>query len=200
MSEVAAPSRRARFGWRLRLLLVLAVAVTAFAVRGIVETLHYSSVSTKGTNATGLGFFKPKSTKPVAFSLPVLTAGAGASKTDMSELIGKPVVLNFWASDCSVCKTETPAFESVAKTIGNRVTFVGVDSADERGPALAFLHQYGAAYLQLFDPGALVASGYGIDALPVTVFISPEGKVLGENVGALSAASLRHYLSTLFGA
>jgi thiol-disulfide isomerase/thioredoxin len=136
----------------------------------------------------------------VSFSLPELTAAAGSAKTDMSELVGKPVVLNFWASDCSVCKTETPAFVSVARSVGSRVTFVGVDSADERGPALAFLHKYGAVYLQLFDPGALVASGYGISALPVTVFISSSGKVVGENVGALSALSLRHYLSTLLGA
>jgi len=198
MSEVAAPPQRARFGWRLRLLVVLALAVTAFAVLGIVQTLHYSSVTTKVPDSTGPGFFKPQSSKPVAFSLPELTAARGAT-TAMSQLVGEPVVLNFWASDCSVCKTETPAFEGVAKSIGSRVKFVGIDSADERGSALAFVHKYGSAYLQLFDPLAVAATGYGIVALPVTVFISPEGKVVGENVGALSAAGLRHYLSTLFG-
>jgi thiol-disulfide isomerase/thioredoxin len=198
MSGAAVPSGRVRFGWRFRLLVVLAVAITAFAVLGIVQTLHYSSAKT-GVSQDQLGFFKPKSATPVAFSLPQLTAASKASETTLSELVGKPVVLNLWASYCTVCKSETPALTAVARSIGDRVTFVGIDSADERGPALAFEHKYPTVYPQLFDPGAIVADGYGVPGLPVTVFISAAGKVVGENVGALTVASLRHDLSTLFG-
>jgi thioredoxin-like negative regulator of GroEL len=98
-----------------------------------------------------------------------------------------------------VCKQETPAIESVAKALGGRVRFVGIDTLDERGAARAFLHKYGDSYLQLFDATGVVATGYGIPGLPVTVFVTAAGKVVGENIGALTTTSLRHYLSLLFG-
>jgi thiol-disulfide isomerase/thioredoxin len=176
-------------------MIVLAVVLTGVAVFAIVQALQYSSAP---TTPSGIGEFTPKNATPVAFSLPPLTASGHGTKTTMSELVGTPVVLNMWSSTCVVCKSESPAIESVEKTLGGRVKFIGVDSADERGAALGFLHKYGVTYPQLFDPTAVVATGYGIPGLPVTVFISAAGKVVGENVGALSVTTLRHYLSVLF--
>lgn len=200
MSEVATAKRRAPFPWRLRVLIVAAVLVTGLTVYGAVQAVHYSSPSSSktGTMMTNTGFFAPRSTKPVAFSLSPLVADDTSKKTTLSELLGKPIVLNMWSSTCSVCTSETPAIESVARTLGGEVTFVGVDSADERGAALAFVHKYGVTYPQLFDPTAVVATGYGIPGLPVTVFVTAGGSVVGENIGALTASSLRHYLSVLF--
>jgi thiol-disulfide isomerase/thioredoxin len=176
-------------------MIVLAVVLTGLVVFAVVKALHYSSAP---TTPSGIGEFTPKNTAPVAFSLQPLTASGHGPKTTMSSLVGTPLVLNMWSSTCVVCKSESPAIESVAKTLGGRVRFIGVDSADERGAALAFLHKYGVTYPQLFDPTAVVATGYGIPGLPVTVFISAAGKVVGENVGALSVTTLRHYLSVLF--
>ncbi len=89
--------------------------------------------------------------------------------------------------------------ESIAKRAGRSVRFVGVDSLDQRGTALAFLHRYGVSYLQLFDSAGRVGSGYGIPGFPVTVFVSGQGKVVGEYLGGLSTKTLSHYLGTLFG-
>lgn len=200
MSDVAAAAHRARFPWRLRLLVVVAVLVSGFTVFAVIETLHFSSTAnTQAMDQGGsVGFFTPKSTKPVPFSLPELAGAGKRSYTSQADLLGKPVVLNLWASSCTVCRSEMPAIESVARTLGGRVRFVGVDSADERGAARAFVRRYGVTYTQLFDPKAVVATGYGIPGLPVTVFVTPAGKVVGENIGALSATSLRHYLGVLF--
>jgi len=181
------------------LLIVLAVLVTGVTVFGAVQAIHYSTPSSK-TGTTSMqqaGFFVPRSTKPVPFSLSSLS-GTGP-KTALSQLLGEPLVLNMWSSTCAVCQTETPAIESVSRGLKGRVTFVGIDSADERGPAMGFVRRYGVTYRQLFDPTAAVVTGYGISALPVTVFVTAGGKVVGENLGALSTASLRHYLSLLFG-
>jgi hypothetical protein len=96
--------------------------------------------------------------------------------------------------------TETPAFETVARALGGQVTFLGIDTLDTSLHAgLAFAHKYSVTYRQLYDPNGIVATGYGVPGLPVTVFVSAGGKVVGENIGALSAASLRHYLALLFG-
>jgi cytochrome c biogenesis protein CcmG/thiol:disulfide interchange protein DsbE len=199
MTEVAEPASRDRFGWRLRLLVVIAVLVTGFTVLGIVETLRYSSAR-PAVAGTSVGFFTPKSATPIPFSLPPLTASGQGQKTNLSQLLGKPLVLNMWASTCTVCRTETPAFERVARSLGAHVSFVGIDTLDESlGAGLAFAKRYNVTYEQLYDPRGVVATGYDVVGLPVTVFVSADGKVVGENVGALSDATLRHYVALLFG-
>jgi cytochrome c biogenesis protein CcmG, thiol:disulfide interchange protein DsbE len=136
--------------------------------------------------------------KPIPFSLPVL-AGGSRREVSMSSLIGKPAVLNLWAHTCSVCTTETPGVEAVDQRVGGQVEFVGIHTLDSRAPALAFLHRFHVNYLQLFDVKGTVASSYGVPGLPVTLFVSASGTVVGENVGALNQTTLTHYLAKLFG-
>lgn len=184
--------------------LVLALALSVVVVVALVEALHQSTPPVRAAmTQTPAGFYKPSRTMPVAFSLPVLQAAAsspaGTGQVTMASLRGEPVVLNMWSSSCTVCKSETPAMESVARRVRGAVKFVGVDTLDQRGAGLGFLHRYQVSYLQLFDPAEHVGSGYGIPGLPVTVFVSAHGKVVGEYLGALSTKSLAHYLATLFG-
>jgi cytochrome c biogenesis protein CcmG, thiol:disulfide interchange protein DsbE len=186
------------FPKRAYLLAAVATVATAVVIAVIVQTLHSSAAVSTGAGVdSGLGFLS-KDMKPVPFSLPVL-AGDRGRDVSMSSLIGKPVVLNLWAHTCSVCTTETPAVEAVARRVGSQVEFVGIDTLDTRGAALAFLHRYDVSYLQLFDSNGTVANSYGVPGLPVTFFISASGTVLGENVGALTQATLTHYLAKLFG-
>lgn len=204
MSDSVAPSPSSRLAWHLRLLLVAALVVTGLAIVGVIETVHYSSAANRKASAVGasVGFFRPKSTKAVPFLLPLLAGGArGARARQVSQasLLGEPLVVNMWASTCTVCRTETPAIEAVSRRLGSRVRFVGIDTADLRGAGLAFVHRYGVTYPQLFDPKAVVATGYGIPGLPVTVFLSARGRVVGEDIGALTVSTLNHYLGVLFG-
>lgn len=189
---------------RLRWLVPVAVALLVFVVVAGIEALHQSDKLSGSTTIQTAGFYKPSSTKPVTFSLPALQLATPGPSGDvhsvtMASLRGEPVVLNMWSSFCSVCKEETPAMEAVARRAGDSVRFVGVDTADQRPTALAFLKHYHVTFLQLFDQSERVGSGYGIPGLPVTVFISAHGKVVGEYLGALGTKTLRHYLSTLFG-
>lgn len=189
---------------RLRWLVPLAVVLLVLVIVAGVEATHQTDQMTGSTQVQSAGFSSPTSTRPVAFSLPVLqTAATGPSgnghSVTMASILGEPLVLNMWSSSCSVCKQETPAIESVARHAGSAVRFVGVDTLDQRTTALAFLHRYHVSYLQLFDSSEKVGSGYGIPGLPVTVFVSAHGKVVGEYLGALSGKTLRHYVHTLFG-
>lgn len=200
MQEDTEPANRPRFGWRLRLLVVVAVVVTGATVVGIIETMHYSSATQAESPDTSPGFFVPKSTTPVPFSLAPLTATGSGPPTSLSDVLGKPLVLNLWASTCTVCTTETPAFASVARVLGARVTFLGIDTLDTSLQAgLAFDKKYRVTYRQLYDPNAVVATGYGVPGLPVTVFVAADGRVVGENIGALTRTSLQHYVKLLFG-
>lgn len=197
-------ARRAVLGRRLRWLVPLAIALLAFLVFAVVEAMHSSSGLSGTSTVQSAGFYVPTRTTPAPFSLPVLqpaTSGQPAAGTTvtMSSLVGKPVVLNMWSTSCTVCKHETPAVESVASQVGGAVRFVGVDTVDQQPAALDFLHRYQVTYLQLSDPTEHVGSQYAIPGLPVTVFVSAHGKVVGEYLGALTTKTLTHYLTTLFG-
>jgi thiol-disulfide isomerase/thioredoxin len=186
----------------LKWLLPLALVLTAALGVSLVRALQYSanpSRSSKLPMVPAVGFFMPSRTTPVPFSLPVLEGSGRARQVTMSSLVGKPLIINMWSSSCTVCMSETPAIEAVARKAGRQVEFVGIDTLDEKGAAMAFLRRYHVTYPQLFDPEEKVGTGYKIPGLPVTVFVSAGGKVVGENLGALDEKSLAHYLRVLFG-
>lgn len=147
-------------------------------------------------NKDGIGFVKfDHPARPV--SLPDLRGGG---TFDLSSLAGKPIVMNFWSSTCDPCKKETPAMASVARSVGDKVRFVGIDTVDSRAKAIAFVSKYKVPYQIAFDPNGTTADQYGVPGLPVTFFLSPSATtVIGENIGALSEAKLRSILRRLYG-
>src|SRR5439155_20162645 len=65
----------------------------------------------------------------------------GGSTVRLSDMRGRPVVLNFWASWCVPCRQEAPALTAAARSLGSRVAFLGVDFSDSLEAARAFLAQ-----------------------------------------------------------
>jgi cytochrome c biogenesis protein CcmG, thiol:disulfide interchange protein DsbE len=177
----------------IALVVVGAVVLSTATVLG----LHWASATPRASSANqGLGFTKLDLQAPNV----VLPSLGGKGKVDLTRLAGKPMVLNFWASTCEVCKSETPALASVASALGGKVTFVGIDSVDRRSAAIAFAARYGVRYPIGFDPKGTAATRYGVIALPVTFFLSPSAKtIVGENVGALNRSTLRRILHSLYG-
>ncbi len=181
---------------RLWLMVALGVLITAVAVVSLIKALGVSQGGYSLGQEAEVGFFVPHRTSPVPFHLRHL---AGAGTASLASLEGKPLVVNLWGTFCTICQQETPAISSVAARTKGRVTFVGIDSNEPASAGAPFVRRYHVGYLELSDPTALVARDYGLNGLPVTFFISPGGKLVGENFGALSEASLEHDLKRLFG-
>lgn len=187
---------------RLRWTAPVAFVVTVVLVFALVVAVHATETAKGPVTIQSGAFVKPASAKSPNFSLPVLQPPAGQPTSQapvtLRSLVGHPVVLNMWSSSCTVCKAETPAIEAVAAR-EHAVSFVGVDTIDQKAAALDFLRKFHVSYLQLSDPNEVVGSGYAIPGLPVSVFISARGKVVGEYLGALTVKTLTHYLASLFG-
>ena len=132
-----------------------------------------------------------------AFSLPALEGGGPVS---LSAFRGKPVIVNFFASWCPDCQAELGAVARVARATSGRLTVVGVDS-NETSPATArrLLAAADATYPVAVDSQAKVASGYLVQALPVTYFLNASGQVVGATLGPQSVASLEHWVARLEG-
>lgn len=186
---------------RLRPVVILLVAVILGSLTGIaiIKALNVSinagPLPVKLT--TNQGGFSPldKSTSP-SWSLPSLVDPT--QQISLSKFLGRPVILNFWASWCVPCQEEMPVLAGVSKQMGARVEFIGVNTADQRGLAQSFLSKTGVTYPIAFDPVSKVGSQYGVYGLPVTIFISSSGKLLGREVGGLSTKSLELLIHKLF--
>ncbi len=129
------------------------------------------------------------------FALPELTDPSAT--LSLAQLKGRPVLVNFWASWCVPCRKEMPVLEATYRRVGDRVAFLGVDTNDTRAAALSFLRQTGVTYPSAYDPHGTAATAYGLFGLPTTVLVSPEGRILERNVGALSSGSLAQGIALL---
>jgi cytochrome c biogenesis protein CcmG, thiol:disulfide interchange protein DsbE len=176
----------------------LTVAVAAALVLAAGAAV-FASVSSSGGNTGSQPLVDRTYTPAPAFALPgLLTPRRTVSLVDFR---GKPLVLNFWASWCFPCQTEMPLLESASRAAHGSVQFVGIDTDDSRSAAVSFLRQHHVSYLSLYlaDGSGTVGTAYGLIGLPITVFVSADGTMLGRHVGQLQAATLRAALKTAFG-
>jgi cytochrome c biogenesis protein CcmG, thiol:disulfide interchange protein DsbE len=201
MTEPGAPGapgagrRRPRSPIVAVVLVIVAAAVLSTGTLLVARWVLGPHARAAGSEPSGLGFVRlDHQARPV--SLPSLR---GSGKIELTALAGKPIVMNFWRSTCDPCKQESPALASVARKLGGKVRFVGIDTIDNRAKAIAFVTRYKVSYPVAFDPNGTAANEYGVPGLPVTLFLSPSGKtVVGENIGALTAGKLRRILHQLY--
>ena len=137
------------------------------------------------------------STPPTATRIPVRTQssartvdrGSGEPAADfelrlfggdllrMSDLEGKVVVLNFWASWCPPCRAEMPDFEEMWEEMrDDGVVFVGVAVSDSPQDARAFVEATGVTYPTGVDASGSIARDYRVVSLPTTFLIDREGR------------------------
>lgn len=117
-------------------------------------------------------------------------AGTSDDDTDLAAVAdGRPMVLNLWASWCVPCLEEMPAFDQVHRARGGEIAIVGVTD-DRLDAAAKMAERTGATYPLLIDPDRRLARDLKAAGLPLTVFVSPDGEILGRHQGPLDAAGL----------
>jgi thiol-disulfide isomerase/thioredoxin len=113
----------------------------------------------------------------------------------LSDLRGKPVILNFWASWCGPCQSEMPDFQKAYETYGDDVHFMIVNVTDGSREtvetARAYVDGQGYTFPIYFDTTLEAAILYGASAIPLSVFMDAEGRYVAHASGALSAATLQ---------
>jgi cytochrome c biogenesis protein CcmG/thiol:disulfide interchange protein DsbE len=92
---------------------------------------------------------------------------------------GKLLVLNFWASWCPPCVTETPSLEQFARTMAPQGVVVVAISQDRKEEQYKkFIERFNITFETARDPGADIAASYGTFQIPETYLIGRDGKVI----------------------
>src|SRR3990170_4969038 len=161
----AAEPRRGRPRW-------VAVAVWVL-VLGLLALLGFGLIR-RQQGPVGVGSRMPP------FTLTTFD-GATIASTDLQ---GKVVLVNFWASWCKPCEQEAAALEQAYQLFKDRgVVFLGVDYVDTEPEARAYLARFGITYPNGPDLGTRISQAFRIRGVPETYVIDPQGELVSVKIG-----------------
>jgi thiol-disulfide isomerase/thioredoxin len=139
-----------------------------------------------------------------AQDFPLDIAGKPGHLTDLK---GKVVVLNFWATWCPPCVEETPALNHLQKYIKSRNGIIlGVAADEDHAVYERFLRDQGVVFLTYRDPltkdnHSPIAQSYGTSMYPETYVIDRHGKIARKFIGfqQWDSPDMLAYFDTLLG-
>ena len=101
----------------------------------------------------------------------------------LSKYRGRVVVLDFWATWCTLCSKVMPRMEKLHQKYGERGVVVFGVSSFETGDPVALMKKKRCTYGLLLK-GEEIAPAYGVETLPVVCSIGPDGRVVYSHAGA----------------
>ncbi len=176
--------------------------LSAIPLAGFLALLGWASLKSGG-NPGGMGVNNEFgqvaiSSQPAAEFTLTLSNGIELS---LSDLRGKVVMVDFWASWCTPCRQEAPVLSQVyLEYAGQPVEFVGVNIWDRNQDALDFLEAFQTTYPNGVDEAGSIAIDYGLRGIPEKFFIDQEGVVRQKFVGPMQADDLRAAIDGLLSA
>lgn len=105
-------------------------------------------------------------------------------QVNTADLLGKVVVVNFWASWCKPCEQEALELELAHQLYKNEgVQFLGVDYVDTEAGALAYLDRFDISYPNGPDLGTRVSQAFRMRGVPETYIVGPDGRISAVQIG-----------------
>jgi peroxiredoxin len=179
-------SRREWSGWLRSVVLPVSLVVA------IVAALLYIQSGGSGSEDDGFGTVALPPAGNATSESPSATAGRAApdfllrgldgSTLRLSDLQGRPVIVNFWATWCSTCRAETPdLIELYERHQADGLVLIGVNLRENEGSVASFVEDFGISYPIVFDRTGEVAGTWRIGGpnrgVPSTYFIDSAGVV-----------------------
>lgn len=178
----------ARTRWQGRRWLLLLVVLGVLALLGLLFWGLQRGPST--TIGTAVQLNRPAP----AFAVTTLDG----QQLRLSDLRGKVVVLNIWASWCGPCKDEAGELNRAYEQYkGRDVAFVGIAFNDDTAPMREFVAKYGVPYPVALDPEGKISIDLGITGVPETYLIDPQGQMTQKWIGPITARQLTTLLAPL---
>ncbi len=118
---------------------------------------------------------------------PYEATGLDGRKTNLKSLVGKPLLVNLWATWCLPCRKEMPELSELSRRYDGRLRVLGI-SVDQNTPASkveAFVKREKIPYQILHDPEDRASSVFGVPALPGSFLFDSKGVLVWSRIGLL---------------
>ncbi len=120
------------------------------------------------------------------------------STVRLSDLRGKPVLVNFWATWCPPCREEMPTLEKAYQKYRQEgVEFLGIDMREDAETVRKFVQQNRYSWTFLLDSDGRVASSYRAVSIPTSFFLDRDGIVRDMHLGAITPSLLEAKLDKI---
>jgi len=116
----------------------------------------------------------------------------------LSDFEGKGVFLNFWGTWCEPCKREMPYMERQYQYYKEQgVEIIAINVAESNLAVENFVNQHGLSFPVVLDKNMEVLNAYGVDPLPTTFLINPDGEVIDIITGQMTERNIRDYMELI---
>ena len=119
------------------------------------------------------------------------------NRVSLSQFLGQPVVINFWATWCPPCRVEIPHLIEAYEREQGQVVFLAISLDEPESVVRGFVEEQGMPFTILLDDGGKVAATYRVNSIPVTLFISRDGMITARYVGQMSPSKIEDGLSRI---
>jgi peroxiredoxin len=118
------------------------------------------------------------------------------NEVSLSDLRGKVVFLNFWATWCPPCRLEMPEMEELYQEYKNEdIVIIGVDLVEYASSVRSFVEENGYNWIFVIDTTGEVAADYMVTGIPASFFIDKDGIIRALQTGAMSRFTMKAKLA-----
>ena len=115
----------------------------------------------------------------------------------LSDLQGKKVLLNFWATWCGPCRSEMPDLQKAIGETGGAVVVLGVNKAEDTSVIAPFAQELNVTFPLISNPKGDIAARYAAQLLPTSYFINSDGTIALRKTGVMNYSFIKNHLADL---
>ena len=131
--------------------------------------------------------------KAIDFEVELLSG----EKVKLSDYLGKPVFLNFWATWCGPCIGEMPYIEKIKNTYGDKLVVLAINGGELKTDVQAFVERMNYTFDVGIDEKNEALTIYDSMYIPLSIFIDKNGVIQERQVGALSESKMNEIIKSL---
>ncbi|MCS7050536.1 MAG: TlpA family protein disulfide reductase [Thermomicrobium sp.] len=199
LTDIGTPLLHARPERPLWLLLGLNIALLAILASAIWLAVWFTRRSDTPASGPSAGDFLAAQALTVGspapnFRLPRLDGG----EIQLSDLRGRPVLVNFWASWCAPCRAEMPALQRVAQEFEPAgLVVIGINQLEDAQTVRRFVDEFGVSFAIALDADGTVSRDWRVYGIPQTYLLDADGTIRKAWVGPVTAESVTRALQEL---